>query len=450
MKIAVVGAGITGLTAGRQLAQAGHAVTVYEAEAVPGGLMASFPFAGTELDRAYHHIFVHSHATLALLDELGLGGEMEWVTAPSGYFHGGGVHRLASAWDLLRFRPLRPWERVRFGLSVLRAQRVKDWRPLDALSAAEWLRSLCGDRVYEVMWEPLLRSKFGDAHDRVSAAWFWYKLHQRGGERGKTGGPERLGYLRGSFGRLAEALVADIEERGGRVALATPAEALTWEGDGLCVASAEGEARFDRVLVTAAPPVLLAIAPALPADYRQRLAAIDYAANLCTILALDRPLSDIYWLNVSDVRFPFGGIIEHTNAIPPQRYQGLHVVYLTRYLSTDHPHYRLPDDELLALYEPYLREVAPGFDRSWVRQLHVFRSPYASPITPVGYGERVPALATPVEGLYLATMAQIYPEDRGVDCGVLLARKVAQRMLADARNTADTSSPAPAGAGAPA
>ena len=429
MKIAVIGAGITGLTAGYELAKAGHEVAVVEKEPVAGGLMASFPFAGTQLDIVYHHIFVHSRATLALLDELGLAGEMEWGVAPSGYFHGGRVYRLATGFDLLRFKPLRFWERIRFGLSILRAQRVADWRELDDVTAVDWLKSICGQRVYEVMWEPLLRSKFGDAYGCISAAWFWYKLHQRGG---KKGGAERLGYLHGSFGRLAEALVAAIQERGGRVALDTPLERIEWDGAGgsLRVGTADGEIQADRVLVTAAPHVLLGAAPGLPDPYRGQLQAIDYAANLCVILALDRPLSDIYWLNVSDTRFPFGGVIEHTNLIEPARYQGMHVAYLTRYLPTDHPNYRMSSDELLELYAPFLAELAPGFDRSWVREVHVFRSDFAAPVTPTGYGLRVPDLATPVPGLFMANMSQIYPEDRGVDCGVLLGQKAAARVLA--------------------
>lgn len=429
MNIAVLGAGITGLAAAHELAKAGHRVTVYEADHVPGGLMASFPFAGTELDRTYHHIFLDNRPTLDLLDELGLGGDMVWGVAPSGYFHGGRVYPFGSAWDLLRFKPLSLFERIRFGLSVLRAQRIADWEPLDDITAREWLERTCGRRVYQVMWEPLLRSKFGDACDQVSAAWFWYKLRQRSGSREKKGSREKLGYLRGSWGRLAVALAEAIAQRGGRVALSTPVERVAWDDGAFRVTSTEGEATFDRVLVTVAPPLFLDLAPGLPAGYRGQLAAIRYTANLCLVLALDRPLTDIYWLNISDERFPFGGIIEHTNLISPDEYQGLHAAYLTRYLEREDPDLQLADAELLDRYEPFLREVNPAFDRSWVRETHLFRAPYAQPVCGTGYRHVVPDLATPVPGLYLATMSQIYPEDRGIDCGVTLGQRVAQRML---------------------
>jgi protoporphyrinogen oxidase len=433
---AVIGAGIAGLTAAWELAKAGRLVTVYEADSVPGGLMASFPFGGTQLDRVYHHIFLDNQPTLGLLAELGLRDDMQWTVAPSGYFHDGQVWPLGSAWDLLRFKPLSLAERVRFGVGVLRAQRVDDWEALDEQTARDWLTKVFGRRVYEVMWEPLLRSKFGDAHDRVSAAWFWYKLRQRSESRHGKSSRETLGYLRGSFGRLATALADAIEDRDGRVALAEPVEELACEENGgFRIRSQEGEAHFQRVLATVAPPLLLQLAPNLPGDYRDRLGAIDYMANLCVVLALEEPLTDIYWLNIGDQAFPFGGIIEHTNLVSPTEYGGLHAAYITRYLRADAPEMSASEDELLDRYEPFLKQVNPSFHRGWVREMHAWREPFAQPVCPRGYRHVVPALRTPVPELYLATMSQIYPEDRGINCGVVLGQRVAQLMLADERES---------------
>jgi len=396
--------------------------------------MASFDFRGTALDRTYHHIFVHSVPVLELLGELGLEGNLEWYPATSGYFYRGRVYRLTSPSDLLRFRPLRLASRLRAGLAVLRARRLTDWRPLDSHPACEWLREVFGDDVYCVMWEPLLRSKFGDAYDRISAAWFWYKLRQRGASKGRG---ERLGYLRGSFGRLAEALVGAIESSGGRVLLGEPARQVSWDealgagAESLAIVSAAGERRYDAIILTVAPEIILQLAPAIPQPYRGLLEHIDYTANLCMVLALDRPLTDIYWLNISDDRTPFGGIIEHTNLVSPARYDGCHIAYLTRYLPANDPLLESDDESLLRHYESFIEQVAPGFSREWVQEVHVFRSHYAAPLAVCGYGQRIPPLRTPVPGLYMASMAQIYPEDRGLDCGVVLGRKVASAVIAE-------------------
>ena len=50
MKIAVIGSGIAGLTAGAALAQAGHQVTVYEQYSRPGGVTAPYERDGYKWD----------------------------------------------------------------------------------------------------------------------------------------------------------------------------------------------------------------------------------------------------------------------------------------------------------------------------------------------------------------------------------------------------------------
>ena len=60
---------------------------------------------------------------------------------------------------------------------------------------------------------------------------------------------------------------------------------------------------------------------------------IEYFGAVCTILELKESLSDIYWMNVADDGFPFGGVIEHTNMIPKEAYNGSHIVYLSRYFA---------------------------------------------------------------------------------------------------------------------
>lgn len=92
--------------------------------------------------------------------------------------------KLSAPLDLLRFSPLPFLDRIRLGLPALRARRVKDWRVLENRTAANWIREVDGERVYRVIWEPLLRGKFGNVAQEVSAVWFWNKLKLRGGSCG--------------------------------------------------------------------------------------------------------------------------------------------------------------------------------------------------------------------------------------------------------------------------
>ena len=58
-KIAIIGAGLTGLTAGYELSKKGHKVTIFEKSDDIGGLMGGFKIEGTSLEKAYHHISHH-------------------------------------------------------------------------------------------------------------------------------------------------------------------------------------------------------------------------------------------------------------------------------------------------------------------------------------------------------------------------------------------------------
>ncbi|MEE8346664.1 MAG: oxidoreductase, partial [Dehalococcoidia bacterium] len=59
------------------------------------------------------------------------------------------------------------------------------------------------------------------------------------------------------------------------------------------------------------------------------------------------------------------------------------------------------------------------------------KGPYAQPVVTIGYRERIPEHRTPIAGLYLATMSQIYPEDRGQNYSIKMGEKVAAMAMAD-------------------
>ena len=60
-----------------------------------------------------------------------------------------------------------------------------------------------------------------------------------------------------------------------------------------------------------------------------------------------------------------------------------------------------------------------------------FRDDHAQPIVDVGYQRRLLPLAGPWPGLYVATMSQVYPEDRGTNYAVRIGTQAA-RALVDA------------------
>jgi protoporphyrinogen oxidase len=431
---AVVGAGLTGLVAAYRLARAGRRVAVFERYPEPGGLVALTEVGGEKLECFYHHLFTTDTDYVALAEELGLGSEIEWLPSRMGIVSAGRLWDFGTPASLLRFRPL-PWlDKVRFALTTLWLNRVSQWRRYESVTAREWIVRHAGRRVFDTVWGPLLRQKYAEKADEVAMVWLWGKVYLRGRSRSTSGMGERLGYMRGSFGRLVDALVERCRALGVRLELATPVRRLRPATGGIEVATRSGEERFAQVLFTAAPAELLrAAGDALPAEERARLGGLEDTAALCMVLELERSLTPYYWLNVADPEFPFGGLIEHTNYIPAERYGGTPILYISKYLLQDNPLWKASDAQVWAAYLPFLQKINPAFRDDWVRSRRVFRAAHAQPIVPLRYSGRIPPFATAIPGLYHACMAQIYPEDRGQNYAVRSGNRAAAALLSGDR-----------------
>lgn len=431
-RIVVIGGGYTGLAAAYDLAHRGYKVTVLESAGEVGGLASAFPVGQTRLERFYHHWFTNDRHVMGLIREMGLEDQVHIRPTVTGMYYANNFYRLASPLDLLKFNPLSLLDRFRLGMLVVKARMEKDWRKLDRVSAAEWLTKMAGPRVYEVVWEPLLKGKFGEFADKVSASWFWAKLVLRGGSRGK-GAHENLAYFKGGFAALADLIAADIVAHGGEVRTGSAATGLKVE-DGRVSGLWVGDEMIpcEAVISTPALPITAdLLAPHAPAEFVERLRKVEYLANVCLILLLDRSLSELYWMNVNDASFPFVGIIEHTNFEPPASYQGLHVVYLSKYLPENAELYRMSDAEVLAFALPHIKRMFPSFRDEWIKQSHVWHARYGQAVVTTGYADLVPPRQTPVRGVYIATMAQIYPEDRGTNYAIRDGRAVAQLVATE-------------------
>jgi protoporphyrinogen oxidase len=265
-------------------------------------------------------------------------------------------------------------------------------------------------------------------------AWIWSKMRLRGTSRTGAGNKESLGYIDGGFGVVARRIAEEIVAHGGSIHAPEPVVRITpiRETDsatGFELQTHWRRARFDAVISTVAPPLLARLVPELPEEYRRRCEAIEHAAILCTMLLLRQRFSPIYWMNVTDPEVPFGGLIEHTNFIPPERYGGRNILYISNYIYRDEPAYEFDARSLFEHYQPGLRRIQPRFDPSWVERQLQFRDDFAQPIVTVDYHRRLLPLESPLPGLYVATMAQVYPEDRGTNYAVRIGTRAAQALL---------------------
>ncbi|SNS23776.1 Protoporphyrinogen oxidase [Noviherbaspirillum humi] len=427
-QVTIVGGGFTGLTAAYELVKQGIAVTVLEAEPEIAGLAAAFDVSGEKLDRFYHHWFTNDVEVMGLIDDLGLNERVVINPTNTGIYYANNFFKLSTPWDLLNFKPLGFIDRIRLGLLALRARRVGNWMELEHKTAHQWLRELGGENVYRVVWEPLLKGKFGPYANDISAVWFWNKLKLRGGSRGK-GGEERLAYFKGGFVGLADALAERITALGGRIETNAAVTRIDPIG-GRWKTTVKGEEILsDRVIATTALPIISDMVRGwADQDYLASLRKIDYIGNVCLVLQLDRSLSKTYWLNVNDPSFPFVGVIEHTNFERPETYGGNHVVYLSKYLPHTDALYSMDRDQLLDYAFPYLKKMFPELERGWIRDYQVWRARWSQPVVVKHYSKLIPPQDAPLPGMHICSMAQIYPEDRGTNYAIREGRKIGQRV----------------------
>ncbi|HEY5465481.1 MAG TPA: FAD-dependent oxidoreductase [Clostridia bacterium] len=444
-QVCIIGAGITGMTAAYRLVRAGYAVTVVEQNPDPGGMLSSFKMGGTRLEHLYHHIFTSDTHVLALAGELGLLSDIHWHDAHDALYGGGRLYPFSSPLDLLRCRLVPLPDRIRTGLAVLQAGTLHDFEAIEEQTTAEWLRRKGGKKAYEAIWKPLLRSKFESDADDVSAVWIWNKFKLRGGSRKKSAGKETLGYMDGSFGRLIDRLGEEIASCGGSILTRTTALDISRrDGGGYAVTCIleDCTARTlpcDAVIACIAGRQFTNIIGALrfPVDYLSRVASVMHKANICLVLRMRYSLSSYYWTTICD-DLPFIVMIEHTNLTGPEPYHGP-VLYLSRYLSTTNPLWTCNDDEVFRLFCGAMSRIAPEFCAEDVIEWRVKRTRYAQPVIPRRYSKTMAPINTPDPGIMLAGLAQIYPEDRGVNYAIRLADQAAAAVEAflEKENNAD-------------
>jgi len=427
--IAILGAGIGGMAAAYDLARAGNQVTIYEAAESAGGLASGFkePHWDWSLEKFYHHWFTTDRHVLGLIDELGWRERVIFKRPYTVVYWEGKFYPFDSIFSniplfILRRFPLP--DAIRYGLFGAYLRFTPWWKPLEMVTASEWTRSRFGKRVYELQWKPLLVSKFGERYaEQVNMAWLWARLTARS---------TRLGTFAGGFQAFADQLAGHLQGMGVRIHFSTPVSRIEPQTQGLLTLTTQkGPVQFDQCLSTTSPALLARLAPSLPPEYLGGLQNLKSMGAVVMVLALKQQLSEqgYYWYNLpKSAGFPFLALVEHTNFLPPEHYGGDHLIYAGDYLETDHEYFSMSQEELLERFLPAFPRFNPSFKPDWIRKTWLFRTPYAQPVPFVNHSQNIPAIQTPISGLYFASMSQVYPWDRGTNFAVEIGRRAARMM----------------------
>jgi protoporphyrinogen oxidase len=421
----VIGGGPAGLKAAHELVKAGLQVTLLEAAPVLGGLASSFDVQGVTIERYYHFICRGDDDLVATLGELGLSHRLKWRDSRMAYFVDGTIYPFLTPTELLAFKPLSFFDRLRAGLAVKYAQRMKE-EDLAPQFAIPWLKKMFGEKAYRVIWEPLMDFKFARHAPEISAAWIWARMVRLSRSR-VSPWREELGYIEGGSQSVLQALAEDLKRRGGTVEISAPVEQIVLEDGRATGVRVGGVLRpADVVISTITTSRFRQLTPQLSGPYVDKLANIPTIGIFCLFLRLSRQVTPFFWVNTNDKRVPFAGMIEYTNLNPLPELGGDHILYVPQYLPADDPRYAQDDETVLRTYCDALALIHPAFDRSWVKFAAVFRDRYAQPICRTDYRESTPGIATPVPNLFLTDSCQLHPHDRNISGSFGLGKEAAR------------------------
>jgi len=422
MKIGIVGAGLTGLSAAYKLSKSGHDVTIFEAEEKPGGLAVGFYKKDWRwpLEKYYHHFFTNDKFILQLAKEI---NHKIIIKKPkTSTLINNNISQLNSPIALMKFPFLTFTEKLRMGISLALLRYNPIWQLFDKFKAIEILPKIMGKKGFGLIWKPLFEAKFRNYTDDVSLAWFWARIRKR---------TSSLAYPEGGFLLFTENLCQKIRDNGGKIYFnsrvikinSTKKVALkTLNEDGKTSAF-----EFDKIIVTLPSFIFLKIAHGLPLTYIKKLESLKSLGSTSLLLRLKKTFLEdgTYWLNVCDEKSPLMAVVEHTNFMDKSNYNDEHLVYIGHYLPKTHPYFSIKGDELLEKFDPYLKKINKNYRKDLIG-MEFFKTPFAQPIMSIGYGKKIPPFKTPLKNVYLANIEQVFPWDRGTNYAIGLGQKIAK------------------------
>jgi len=281
--------------------------------------------------------------------------------------------------------------------------------------------------------------RFGSEVDRISAADMWYRIHRTGVvtlRRGSSGSC----YIHGSLKSLFKSLGNKLKELGVEIYLNSSVDSLITEGEQITGISFNNGMHVEaqRVVSTMPVKVLANFLPEQLIEYKEQLNQIEYLGNVCLILKTRFPISPYYQLNLGNPDMPFTGVIAADCLYPPEIFGG-YITYVTRYYKSNDELHKVTPNDLLSEYLPVLVKICPDFQADWILDMAVTQTNYADHLHVVGYGNLVPEYITPISGLYLLSMAQVYPEPTVLDTAITNAENLAALIFAQMNNRkADT------------
>jgi protoporphyrinogen oxidase len=417
------------MTAAWNLAKAGHGVTIFEGAPRCGGLASPWELGGVVWDRHYHVTLFSDLSLRALLRELDLEPDLRWVKVRTGFYADGALYPFSDALDFVRFPPLSLVQKIRLAGTILKASRIADWRPLEQITAVQWLSRHCGRDTVERIWLPLLRAKLGPHAERASAAFIWAIIARMYAARRTGSKRELFGYVKNGYERTLRRFEQRLADRGVVIRTSCSVRSVQPRECGIEIVTDSQRDWFDRALITLAPPLAARLCPTLTSEERARCLGVEYQGIICASALLETPLTPYYITNIADDAVPFTAVIEMTALVDREEVGGNALVYLPKYVTSNDAAFRLDDAAIEESFLGGLERMHRSFSRNVVRAFRVSRVPFVFPIPTLDYSKRLPPIRTATPGLFMASSAHIVNGTLNVNETVGLANGVTPLLI---------------------
>ena len=428
---AVVGGGMLGMTLAHRLAQAGKQVTLYESAPYLGGLASAWEFGGITWDRHYHVTLLSDTYLRSLLDELGLEKEMQWVETRTGFYTNDKLYSMSNTVEFLKFPPLNLLDKFRLGATIFYASKIQDWKNLESIPVADWLKKLSGKRTFEKIWLPLLRAKLGENYQQTSAAFIWTTIARMYAARRTGLKKEMFGYVPGGYARVLERFAERLEQEGVTLKPNTAISKATTTINGTVkLEFANGsKAEHDQVVITVPSNVAARICTELCDAEKHQLNTVQYQGIICASVLLKKPLAGFYVTNITADWVPFTAVIEMSALVDPKEFGGQSLVYLPKYFAAGDPILNLSDEAIEARFIAALTQMYPHIKREDVLAFNVSRVRNVFPLPTLNYSDNVPAMETSMPGVFIVNSSHILNGTLNVNEGIKLAEQALPKLL---------------------
>lgn len=429
---AIVGGGMLGLTLAYRLLQQNVEVTLIEAASQVGGLTQNVQIGDLSWDKYYHVTMLSDSDLRALLVELDLEHEINWKISKTHFFTSTGLYPLNNAIDYLRLPIMGLIDKIRLGLTIVYASRLEQGKPLEQLSAREWLTKLSGAKAYQQVWRPLLRAKLGNNYGKVSAAFIWAVIRRfyaarRGGLK-----TEMFGYVPGGYHRIIGKMLEKMHEKGLKVITSAAVSEVTQnDQQNLIVIAGEQQYQFDHVVLTCPSDQVPSLCSQLTELEKKRHNSLLYQGIVCPSVLLKKSLGGAYLTYITDDNIPFTAVIEMSSLVDFDDAAHPHLVYLPKYVPSDDPLFELTDGQITQQFSKALIKMYPFLNASDILDIKVSRTRQVVALSTLHYSEKLADYRTSINGLYVINSAQISNASLSVQETVKLANDKAVSLLQD-------------------